>query len=254
MSSLLGNEDDWQQVPIVRDGSKAYEDFLATKSLTHKPSGITVSDGDIHQSLFPFQRDLTRWALAKGRSAIFADTGLGKTRMGCSFCALSGKRALALAPLGVAQQTIQEAALIGVDLVYARKQEDAGWFTITNYEMARHFDPDQFETVWLDESSILKSLDGKTRKSLTEMFSSTPMRLCTTATPAPNDIAEIANHSEFLGIMTRVEMLATFFVHDDEGWRLKGHARESFYRWLASWGMSLRKPSDICGCGCHAKA
>lgn len=94
-------------------------------------------------------------------------------------------------------------------------------------------------------SSILKALDGKTRRTLTEVFAKTPYRLCCTATPAPNDIAEIANHAEFLGILTRSEMLAAFFVHDDAGWRLKGHARQPFYRWLASWGMSLKRPSDL---------
>jgi DNA modification methylase len=116
---------------------------------------------------------------------------------------------------------------------------------ITNYEMIDKFDPSFFGAVVLDESSILKSLTGKTRSKLIEMFSGTPYRLCCTATPAPNDIAEIANHAEFLGIMSRVDMLATFFVHDDDGWRLKKHAKEPFFRWLASWGMSIKKPSDI---------
>src|SRR3990167_7015226 len=111
--------------------------------------------------------------------------------------------------------------------------------------MLDHFDASAYEGVVLDESSILKSLDGKTRQRLTEMFAVTPYRLCCTATPAPNDIAEIANHAEFLGVRTRVEMLAEFFVHDDEGWRLKGHAERDFYRWMASWGMSVRKPSDL---------
>lgn len=241
-----------QPVPVVRDGAAPgsgagleYEAFLATKSLRHMATGVTVADGDIHESLFPFQRDLTKWALAKGRSAIFAGTGLGKTRMSLEWARLTGKRTLILAPLAVATQTVKEAATIGMEVIYARKQADAGDVTITNYEMLPHFNPKEFGAVVLDESSLLKALDGKTRKRLTEAFASTPLRLCCTATPAPNDIAEIANHAEFLGIMTRVEMLATFFVHDDEGWRLKGHAREAFYKWMASWGISLRRPSDL---------
>src|SRR3990167_7355817 len=116
---------------------------------------------------------------------------------------------------------------------------------ITNYEMEEHFDPALFGSVVLDESSILKALDGKPRAKLTEMFANVPYRLCCTATPAPNDISEIANHAEFLGIMKRGEMLATFCVHDDEGGRLKKHAEAPFFRWLASGGMSIRKPSDL---------
>lgn len=213
VKSLL-SEEDCVQTPIVKPRDD-YEAFLATKSLTHVATGVKVQDGDIHPSLFPFQRDLTKWALAKGRSAIFAGTGLGKTRMSLEYARLSGERVLILAPLAVANQTVAEAKAIGMEIVYARNQKDAGDITITNYEMLDHFKPEEFGCVVLDESSLLKAMDGKTRKKLTEAFKSTPLRLCCTATPAPNDIAEIANHAEFLGIMTRVEMLATFFVHDD---------------------------------------
>lgn len=222
-----------------------YESFLAQKIPVVPSSGISVDDNDIHPSLFPFQRDLTRWGLRKGRSAIFATTGLGKTRMQLEFARLTGEPTLIIAPLAVAQQTVREAAELGIDLVYARSQAEAGRLTITNYEMSDRFDADRFGAVVLDESSRLKSHDSKTRARLIEQFSRTPMRLCCTATPAPNDIAELANHAEFLGILSRVEMLAMFFVHDDKGWRLKGHAREPFYRWLASWGMSLQRPSDL---------
>lgn len=222
-----------------------YSEFLTRKIPLVPSSGIEIDDASIHPSLFPFQRDLVRWALRKGRSAIFATTGLGKTRMQIEWARLTGESVLFLAPLAVAQQTIREAASLGVELTYARTQVDAGRLTITNYEMVDRFDPSQFGAVVLDESSILKSQDGKTRSKLIEMFAQTPYRLCCTATPAPNDMAEIANHAEFLGIMSRVEMLAMFFVHDDEGWRLKGHAQEAFYRWLASWGMSLLRPSDL---------
>jgi DNA modification methylase/superfamily II DNA or RNA helicase len=209
-----------------------------------RPSGHTVEPDAIHESLFPFQRDLVRWAIRKGRAAIFADTGLGKTRMQIEWARLTGERALIVAPLAVAQQTVREASEIGVEVVYARAPIDAQ-ITITNYEMLDKFHAEDYGAVVLDESSILKNHTGATRNALIEAFAETPYRLACTATPAPNDVQEFANHAEFLGIMSRVEMLATFFVHDDKGWRLKGHAREPFYRWMASWGMTVRRPSDL---------
>ena len=227
-------------------GGRRYDDFLKSKAVSFKAAGIKISDSDIHPKLFPFQRDLTRWALAKGCSAIFADTGLGKTFMQLEWARLLDCITLIVAPLTVARQTVWEGAKLGLDVSHVRDQNQLqGKLNITNYEMLDHFDPSAFGAVVLDESSILKSLTGKTRKKLIEMFAKTPYRLCCTATPAPNDIAEIANHAEFLGIMRRVDMLATFFVHDDKGWRLRGHATEHFYRWLASWGISVKKPSDL---------
>lgn len=224
----------------------AYETFLESKTLVVRAQGPAIESGDIHPTLFGFQRDLVRWSVRKGRCAIFADTGLGKSRMQIEWARLIGGRSLIVAPLSVARQTVREAALIDVHIHYTRSGDDlSDGINITNYEMLSHFDANTFGSVVLDESSILKSLDGKTRQRLTEMFEATPYRLCCTATPAPNDIAEIANHAEFLGIMTRTEMMASFFVHDDEGWRLKRPAQEPFYRWLASWGMSIRKPSDL---------
>jgi len=224
----------------------SYQEFLLSKRYMVSDSGVTVSPDDIHPHLFGFQRDLTRWALRKGRAAIFADTGLGKTFMQIEFARLTGQRALIVAPLSVARQTVREAAKIDVSVHYTRSGSDiVDGINITNYEMLRELDPGLFGCVVLDESSILKSLDGKTRQLLTEMFGETPYKLCCTATPAPNDIVEIGNHAEFLGIMTAVEMQAQFFTHDDDGWRLKRHGVEGFYRWLASWGMSIRKPSDL---------
>lgn len=223
-----------------------YETFLKTKQIYLASSGITVSPDDVHPKLFPFQRDLTCWAVRKGRAALFADTGLGKTFMQLEWARLIGQPTLIVAPLSVARQTAREADKIGLAVPYVREQEKiTTQISITNYEMVEYFDPSWFGAVVLDESSILKSFDGKTKTALVEMFQDTPYRLCCTATPAPNDISEIANHAEFLGIMSRADMLATFFVHDDEGWRLKKHARQPFYRWLASWGMSIRKPSDL---------
>lgn len=223
-----------------------YRQFLNSRRLVQQCSGIEVNNSSFHPKLFDFQRDITRYALRKGRAAVFADTGLGKTYMQLEWARHIAQRTLIVAPLTVARQTVKQAKDIYIDVKYVRDQSEVtGDISITNYEMIGHLDPSAFGAVALDESSILKSLSGKTRQTLIDMFANTPYRSCYTATPAPNDIAEIGNHAEFLGIMTRTEMLAAFFVHDDQGWRLKKHAEEPFYRWLASWGMSVRKPSDL---------
>lgn len=228
----------------------SYANFLQSKRAVVAPAGIEIPLSAINGMLFPFQRTLVQWALRKGRAAIFADTGLGKTLMQVEWARLTGQRAMIVAPLSVARQTVSEARKIGVEVHYTRSGDDLRQINITNYEMISHFNPDDFGAVVLDESSILKSLDGKTRDLLVEMFASTPYKLCCTATPAPNDITEIANHAEFLSVTTRTEMLATFFVHDSangsgSGWRLKGHAYDAFYKWMASWSMSIKKPSDL---------
>ena len=212
-----------------------YEAFLEGKRREWR--GSNLEPGTLAPSLFPFQAALTRWALRKGRAALWADTGLGKTRMQLAWAEQIPGRVLILAPMLVGQQTVTEAAAIGIAL--------DGHIDITNYEQLHHVSAGDYEGVVLDESSILKAMDGRTRARLIQMFAKTPYRLCCTATPAPNDIAELANHCEFLGVMTRAEMLATFFVHDEDGWRLKGHAHDAFYRWLASWGMFVRRPSDL---------
>lgn len=229
-------------------GGMTYAEFLQTKRAVAPIVG-KHDTADVHPMLFPFQADLVRWAVRKGRAALFADTGLGKTLMQIEWARLIGERALIVAPLSVARQTVREAAKIGVTVTYSRGQLHDG-ISITNYEMIEHFDPADYGAVVLDESSILKALDGATRRQLTEMFAQTPYRLCCTATPAPNDIAEIGNHSEFLGVMPHHEMLSAFFVHGSldsgkDGWRLKGHAEDAFYRWLASWSMAIRRPSDL---------
>jgi DNA modification methylase len=229
----------------VANVSTAYAEFLASKRLVAERSGIEADRLRFPPAMFGFQADLAAWALRKGRAAIFADTGLGKTLMQLAWAQQAAARTLIVAPLGVAMQTVREGARFGIDAQYARAQTAARGIVVTNYEMAERFDPGTFGAVVLDESSILKSFDGKMRSRLIAQFGAVPMRLCCTATPAPNDIAEIANHAEFLGVMTRADMLAAFFVHDDQGWRLKRHARQSFWRWLASWGMSVKRPSDI---------
>jgi len=222
----------------VRD----YADFLTTKRREWQGVPVPVDQSELPVSMYEFQRRLTTWALKKGRAALWADTGLGKTRMQVAWADKIPGRVLILAPLCVGPQTIEEAKQIGVAV---SALGSGGRIEITNYERLHHVTPSDYAGIVLDESSILKSFDGKTRTRLIHAFADTPYRLCCTATPAPNDIAELANHCEFLGVMTRTEMLATFFVHDEDGWRLKGHAHEAFYRWLASWGMFLRQPSDL---------
>lgn len=228
-----------------------YQSFLQSKRTIAQTSGIDVPLDAIHPELFPFQKVLVQWALRKGRSALFVDTGMGKTFMSVEYARLTEKRTLIIAPLSVARQTVNEAKKINVEVYYTRSGDDLiDGINITNYEMIDHFNFDDFGCIVLDESSILKSVDGKIRSKLIEKSKDIPYRLCCTATPAPNDLTEIANHAEFLGIMTGAEMKAMFFVHDSDtsahgGWRLKGHAQDSFYQWLASWSMSVKRPSDI---------
>jgi hypothetical protein len=188
-----------------------------------------------------------QWAVRIGRCALWEDTGLGKTFQQLEWARLSGDTALVVAPLAVSQQTIREAAKLGIDARYVRSggQVTGPGVWVTNYEMAERFDPYALDAVVLDEASILKAHDGKTRTALIRHFAPVPRRLACTATPAPNDPEELTNQAEFLGVCSRVDMLATYFIHDDEGWRLKGHAAEPMYRWMASWAMALRRPSDL---------
>lgn len=245
---VCGRGDDHAEARSVN-----YESFIATKLVHSVPTGL-VTVPALSDDLFPFQKDLVTWALKRGRSAIFADTGLGKTRMQIEWARVvnetTGKRVLILAPLAVAQQTSREGEKIGVRVVVSREKFDASEapITITNYDRIHKYDPSEYGAVVLDESSIIKHHNAKTFATLSEMFAATPYKLCTTATPSPNDYTELGTHAEFLGLCTRAEMLAEFFCHDGGDtsvWRLKGHARGAFWRWVASWGALLRKPSDL---------
>jgi len=230
-----------------------YESFLESKKIIVQPSGFDVSEDEINPKLFQFQRDIVRWALRKGRAAVFAGTGLGKTGMQLEWAKhihkYTGGDVLILAPLAVSQQTVREGEKFGIEVHLCRKQADVKpGINITNYEILQHFDTNHFVGVVLDESSILKAYDGKTRDQIIKSFSNTPFKLSCTATPAPNDHMELGNQAEFLGVMTRAEMLAMFFVHDGSNtsqWRLKGHAKEKFWEWVASWAVMLQKPSDL---------
>lgn len=232
-----------------------YAAFLASKRLTAPTVGFEVDVGSLNQRMFPFQRDIVRWGIRRGRAGIFLDTGLGKTiaqlEIADHVCRQTGGRFLLLTPLAVSRQTLLEAGKFGIQtpVKVAAAQENVGdGITVTNYEKLHRFDPSEFVGVGLDEASILKSFDGKTRNSLIESFASTPYRYVYTATPSPNDTDELGNYAEFLGIMSLAEMRAMFFTHDGgdtSKWRLRGHGEKAFFKFMAQWAVMLRKPSDI---------
>jgi len=230
-----------------------YAEFLDSKRFRQVAYGKEVDTGNVNSLLFPFQRDVTTWAVRKGRCAVFLDTGLGKTLIQLEWARLIGEKTLIIAPLSVARQTVREGQKIGLSVRYVRGQEqvDDGKLWITNYEMVDAFDLSQFGAVVLDESSILKSIAGKTKRKL--------IKAC-------NDYVELGNHAEFLGICSRAEMLAMFFINANKEhtyyvggkayrkkgsnkagteWRLKHHAEQPFFRWLASWAIVMTKPSDL---------
>jgi superfamily II DNA or RNA helicase len=224
-----------------------YDEWIASKYNVRRFDSAPVVG--VTPDAFPHQRDLINWALRKGRAAIFADTGLGKTIMQLEWArsVSSVGRVLIIAPLAVCAQTVAEGDRFSIDCVY-RREDQGDLITVTNYEMVEHFDPSAFVGVVLDESSILKSFTGKTRNLLIHYFGITPYRLACTATPAPNDFTELGNHSEFLGVKSRVEMLAEYFCHDGgstQDWRVKGHAVKDFWRWVATWGAVVKSPSDL---------
>lgn len=230
-----------------------YAAFLARKSLMLPPAGLDDIP-DIHPGLFPHQRDSVEFALRRGRSALFLDTGLGKSRAQSEWARIvaehTGGDVLILAPLAVAAQTVREAVEIGVAITHCREPADVRpGINITNYDRLDRFDCSRFAGVVLDESSILKSFDGATKRLLVDRFRATPYRLACTATPAPNDHMELGNHAEFLGLMQANEMLQRWFINDtstaSQSWRLKGHAVEPFWDWVASWAFCVSRPSDL---------
>ncbi len=230
-----------------------YSEFIASKRVTVTPVGFDVSDSSINAQLFPFQRAIVQWALHRGRAAVFADCGLGKTPMQLEWARQvvrhSGGDVLILAPLAVAAQTAREGQKFGVPVTVCRSQADVQpGVNIANYEMLEHFSPECFHGIVLDESSILKGFGGVLRKAITDFGKQIPYRLACTATPAPNDLIELTNHAEFLEIMSGKEIIALFFTTDGNtthSWRLKGHAKGDFWRWMALWSVAVRKPSDL---------
>lgn len=228
-----------------------YHEFIKNKAIVYQPSGFECTERN--ENLFGWQNDVVRWALRKGKCAIFSDCGTGKTRMLLHWANMVHKHenrgVLILAPLAVAQQTKAEGVLCGIDVKVVRDQSECeNGLNITNYEMLQHFDASFFCGVVLDESSIIKHKDGKTRQMIQDMFEETAYKLCCTATPAPNDFMELGTHAQFLGVMKQTEMLATFFVHDGgetQKWRLKGHAEKKFFEWVAGWAACFKRPQDL---------
>jgi DNA modification methylase len=232
----------------MRDLNKYFE-FLENKIVRFRDAGF--EPGELHSSLFDFQDHIVRLALRKGRFAIFADCGLGKTLMQLVWAEKvkehTSGAVLILAPLAVSGQTIKEGEKFGIALEKYSGQTDAGIY-ISNYEQIDNIDCSLFSGIVLDESSILKNFDGKMKEMILSRFKETPYKLACTATPSPNDQMELGNHAEFLNVMTRNEMLAMYFVHDGgetAKWRLKGHAEDDFWQFVASWSVMLAKPQDI---------
>lgn len=246
-----------------------YKEFLESKKQRINSIGFDIDLDKIHPLLFEFQKDIVKWSINKGRCAVFADTGLGKTFIQLEWGRIIGGNILIFAPLSVSRQTIREGKKVDIQVKYIRNQDEiTNGIFITNYENIENFNNcKNINGIILDESSILKSVDGKTRLKLIKYFKSVKYRLCCTATPAPNDYTELGNHSEFLGICSTSEMLSMYFVNANKTseyimgnnstirikhsnkhgteWRLRYHAQKDYFKWLSSWAMAMRKPSDL---------
>ena len=228
-----------------------YQEFLNNKDIIDKQSGFEPVN--LSKQLYDFQSVIVRWACKRGRAAIFADCGLGKTPMQLEWARqvndFTKQPILILAPLAVSRQTQREGEKFNIKVNICESQDDViNGINITNYEKLHKFDPGSFVGIVLDESSILKSYTGKFRNFIIESFQKTPYKLACTATPAPNDFVELGNHSEFLNVLSRSEMLSLFFINDTANvgtWRLKGHGEEKFWKWLCSWAVMLSKPSEL---------
>jgi hypothetical protein len=235
-----------------------YNEFLQKKKYIQELSGFDVPLEDINPKLFDFQKVIVKWALKRGKAAIFADTGLGKTFMQVEWAwnvfHRTGNRVLILTPLSVAEQTCVEADKLGYNVKYHRKFERNGetGIYVTNYEMLKEFEDairdGYFDGIVLDESSCIKHESTKTRQHIIDISRHIPYRLSCTATPSPNDYMELGNQAEFLGVMRMTEMLSMYFIHDSgetSKWRLKGHGRPKFWEFLATWACVIKRPSDI---------
>lgn len=225
-----------------------YTEFLKQKATVDPSTGLDHVP-PLNPMLYSHQADMVRWALRRGRAALFADCGIGKGPMQMEWADKQPHECLIAAPLAVAHQFVREAEKFGIDLAYAKDQAGVTKrITVTNYERLENFHIEQFGAVALDESSILKNSSGAYSTWMIDAFKSAPFRLCSSATPAPNDVMELGTQAEFLGVMTRSEMLAMYFTHDGgdtSKWRVKGHAQQAFWEWMASWAVMIRKPSDL---------
>jgi len=232
--------------------SAEYAAFLASKA--PRPQAVGIEPGPMPAHLFDYQAECVAFGLRQGRAAMFLDTGLGKSAVALEWCAQTiaetGKPALILTPLAVARQFAAEGERFGYDARVIRSAADVGpGINICNYDRLDHLDPDAFGAVALDESSILKDLTGATTRALIRAFDGHRFKLCCTATPAPNDHMELGTHAEFLGIMRSQEMLSRWFINDtataSQSWRLKGHAQDAFWDWVASWARCAETPADL---------
>lgn len=230
-----------------------YELFLKQKTIAAQPSGFTVTDDRLSPHAFDYQRAITRWALYRGKAAIFARYGTGKTIIQLDWAANVARETdgnvLIVAPLAVARQTEREGRKFDLPVTLCRQPTDlAPGVNVTNYELLHKFELKRFDGIVLDESSILKHIDSSTRQMLLDSFAHTPYKLCCTATPSPNDYTELGGHSAFLNVMSNAEMLSSFFFHDGgdtSKWTLMHHAREAFWKWVASWAVMMRTPADL---------
>lgn len=228
-----------------------YSSWVKKKAVSIKPSGFEPVS--LNDRLYDFQSAITARAIRQGRFCIFADCGMGKGPMLLSWAdevyRYTDQPVLVMAPLAVSEQLVRESEKFGIDARIVASHDDvASGINITNYEKLDKFDPSIFGGVVLDESSILKSHTGKYRTEITDAFRSTPYRLACSATPSPNDFIELGTHAEFMGVMTREEMLAMYFTHDGGNtskWRLKGHAQDDFWNWVCEWAIMIRNPSDL---------
>lgn len=230
-----------------------YIEFLKTKEVKVHSSGFDVLESKLNPSAFEWQRHVVSWALKRGKAALFEDCGLGKTLQQLIWAQEvsrnTNRSVLILAPLAVAPQTKNEGEKFGISVNICESKADViKGVNITNYEKLGKFNPSSFSGIVLDESSILKSYMGKLKRQIVDNFRDTPYRLACTATPAPNDLMELLNHAEFLGVMKSSEALAIWFIADQSEsgkYRLKGHAERDFWQWVSSWAVCISRPSDI---------
>lgn len=224
-----------------------YEEFLKSKQKTFIESGFEVNENELNANLFDFQKHIVKIALKKGRFAIFADCGMGKTLMQLSWANAvynyTDKKVIVLAPLAVKGQTLEEAKKFNIDL---------NSFDVVNYEQLSNTDTSVYSGVVLDESSILKNYQGSTKQEIIDTFNGFKYKLACTATPSPNDHLELGNHAEFLNVMRSKEMVSIFFINDAfnkdhtiSKWRLKKHSEGDFWKWVSSWSIMISNPSDI---------
>ncbi len=247
--------EDWVKEELLElaEGKSEYAKFLGSKRIMAVSCGFEVNRADLNPMLFEFQKDIVVWAIRRGKAAVFAHTGMGKGPIQLEWChqicKLTGRNALILAPLAVSQQFKREADKFNIPVTLCRNADDVrGGINITNYERFEKFTVDDFVAVAMDESSCIKDWTSKTTSGLIDRLRNTPYKLCSSATPSPNDHSELGTHAELLDVMSRTQMLSMFFEHDGgetSKWALKGHGKRPFWKFVATWAVCLKRPSDL---------